>query len=190
MEIGIILNTIFKNLPGRATDEPARPRPRAMQLREGTVETSNYEGWTPGVDAWERRRVQHEDLRRSLRDHFVGRGYKTEWAEGVGEVKEKGGMVGGAEDGTREGGRWRCTKMSSPTVFQVTGREEPRAQCDGTRSKLPSHPSTTTCRRTSTSTSRRPPTPSPRCDHSLPRPRTVRARVRAEGRGGGGCGRS
>ena len=81
------------------------------------METSNYEGWTPGVDAWERRRVQHEDLRRSLRDHFVGRGYKTEWAEGVGEVKEKGGMVGGAEDGTREGGRWRCTKMSSPTVF-------------------------------------------------------------------------
>ena len=53
----------------------------------------------------ERRRVHHEYLRRSLRDHFGGRGYKTEWAEGVGEVKEKGGMVGGAEDGTREGGR-------------------------------------------------------------------------------------
>ena len=47
-EIVIILNTINKNLPGRATDEPARPRPRAMQLREGTVETSNYEGWTLG----------------------------------------------------------------------------------------------------------------------------------------------
>ena len=47
-DLVIILNTIFKNLPGRATDEPARPRPRAMQLREGTVETSNYEGWALG----------------------------------------------------------------------------------------------------------------------------------------------
>ena len=64
---------------------------------------------------------------------------------------------------------------------------EYKAEVRGPRS---SHPSTTTCRRTSTSTSRRPRTPSPRCDHSLPRPRTVRARVRAEGRGGGGCGRS
>ena len=51
---------------------------------------------------------------------------KEEGAEGVGEVKEKGGRGGGR----KEGG---STKMPSPLVFQVAGREEPRAQCSKAR---------------------------------------------------------